>query len=171
MVRPLSRSLENQIAALCNRSAPYRVEPIPVASGAPDSLTTLLDQTHAIGPWRDDQGMLVGTRIPVWSGASNRTIWSSPESNWTFRAWHDSHHILLGAEFDRAGELRVARHACALIHGKPERAILWAELQGQQDYFARYSAYPENQRAFVRDCIVYGIGRTIARGIYHREEV
>lgn len=169
--RPLSRSLESQIRALCARPAPYAIEPVPMESGAPDTLSSLLEQSHALGAWRDSAGALQGSRIPVWSGKSARTIWSTPEANWLFRAWHDSHHILLGAEFDSTGELRVARHACAQISGKPERAILWAELWGQVCYYNAHGAFPENQRAFVRDCIVRGLAPTVASGLYHREQV
>ena len=70
-----------------------------------------------------------------------------------FRAWHDSHHILLGAEFDLAGELRVALYACAQIVGKLERATLWAELWGQVCYYEAHGEFPEDQCSFVRACL------------------
>lgn len=174
--RPLSRSLEAQLVRLCSRAAPYRIEALALETGAPDSLESLLDATSGrvdpesetgAGELRDATGALVGERIPVWSGASERTIWSGPDANALFRAWHDSHHILLGAGFDPAGELRVARHACASIEGTPERAVLWCETWGQVCYFERWHAFPDAQRAFVRDAVRFGLDVTVERGVYH----
>lgn len=174
--KPLSRSLESQLLSLCSQAAPYRIEALAMESGHPTTLPELLESTRGIagqdsgaGTLRDPETRaLIGERIPVWSGASSRSIWSRADINILFRAWHDSHHILLAAEFDAAGELTCARYACSLIHGKPERAILWAEIAGQYWYFERWQAFPWNQRAFVRDCIRFGVERTIALGCYHR---
>lgn len=176
MRKPLSWSLERQIAALCARPAPYRIEALPLEHGAPDSYAALVEATGPRSPIPgagaircERTGALIGERIPVWSGASERTIWSRPSANHLFRAWHDSHHILLCADFSRDGERRAAEYALSLVHGRAERAILWAETEGQQEYCARWGAFPDAQRDFVRDCIVHGIPRTVARGLYHRE--
>ena len=161
---PLSRSLEQQVLALCARPAPYRIEAAPCDPG-PSTFDDLLASVESIRCERT--GALIGQRIQVWSGASDRTIWSSPEMNHLFRAWHDSVHILLDAEFDPRGERRVSEYQCAMIDGAAERAVLWAETEGQQGYRARWGSYPADQRSFVRDCIVYGLATTIDRGIYH----
>ncbi len=175
--RPLSRSLELQVIALCARAAPYRIEALPLWSGAPDSLGSLIEATQGTvrpesetgaGSIRADRfGALLGERIPVWAGASDRTIWSGPSVNYLFRAWHDATHVAACAEFDTAGELRVARIQCAQIEGKPERAILWAETAGQVLYHNAHGAFPTDQRLFVAHAIAHGLERTIARGVYH----
>lgn len=176
--RPLSLSLERQLVALCSRAAPYRIEALALERGAPENLSDMLDATREStlpGELRagsivdPSTGALIGERIPVWSGASERTIWSSPAVNALFRAWHDAQHMLLGADTDPAGELRVARHACERIEGKPERAILWCEVWGQVAYFVRWSAFPDMQRAFVRDAVRFGLDVTVERGVYHVE--
>jgi hypothetical protein len=87
--------------------------------------------------------------------------------NHLFRAWHDSVHILLDAEFDPRGERRVSEYQCAMIDGAAERAVLWAETEGQQGYRARWGSYPADQRSFVAHCIAHGLARSIDRGIYH----
>lgn len=180
--RPLSRSLELQLIALCARQAPYRIEALPIvdARHAPDSLARLLESTAgtvapesesgagAIREHGSPSGALLGERIPVWAGASERTIWSGPRVNYLFRAWHDSVHVAACADFDTAGELETARRQCAQIEGKPERAILWAETAGQVLYHAAHGAFPDDQRRYVLDCIRFGLDRTIARGLYHR---
>lgn len=172
----LSRSLERQVVALCARSAPHRIEALALDRGAPESLEALLDATRGLarpddetpGSIVDASGRLIGERLPVWSGASDRTIWSRPEVNYLFRAWHDSHHILLSAGFDPRGELAVADHADTLIKGRAERAILRAEVWGQVAYHVLHGVFPDDQRGFVRDCIRRGLDETIRSGLYHR---
>jgi hypothetical protein len=175
--RPLSRSLEAQLVALCTRQAPYCIEALP-CSTAPETLDDIAralsapcnqSNAYGYGQLRDDSNRLVGVRVPVWHGGSRSTIWSAPNINYLFRAWHDNAHLALGADIDQLGELRVARHACAQITGKPERAILWAETYGQVLYHVEHGAFPHNQRQFVRDCIRFGVAKTVARGVYHRE--
>jgi hypothetical protein len=54
-----------------------------------------------------------------------------------------------------------------MIDGAAERAVLWAETEGQQGYLARWGSYPSDQRSFVAHCIAHGLARSIDRGIYH----
>jgi hypothetical protein len=166
---PLSQSLENQLVTLCSRKAPYRIEALPMDNGHPENLQELLKATAR--DWRDTNGMLLGQRVPVWSGASDKTIWSSPSVNHLLRAWHDSHHVLLDADMSTAGEKRCAKYACSLITGALERQTLWCELAGQTYYWAEWKAHIDNQRNFVRDCLLHGIAPTVASGLYHNQEV
>lgn len=175
--RSLSASLELQLIQLCRRAAPYRIEALPIlrATDAPGSLAELLDATRGIVAPESESGAgsivahgaLIGERIPVWAGASDRTIWSGPAVNHLFRAWHDATHVAACADFDTAGELETARRQCAMIQGKPERAILWAETAGQVLYHAAHGAFPSDQRRYVVDCIRFGLDVTIGRGVYH----
>lgn len=176
--RALSSSLERQLLALCGERA-REIQALPVDIGAPSCLSELLEQTRGECGRSDEWGTgailgfplkprtYVGLRVPVSTAHSASTIWSGPRVNWLSRAWHDSVHIELGAEFDCDGELRTARVQCSRIWGKPERAIMWAETGGMTLYHAAYGAYPLNQRQFVLDCLRHGVELTIARGVYH----
>ena len=151
-------SLEWQIATDCASRGI-----VPVArEHAPSDLQALRWAVHAL---RIDP---FGTYmfIPVWSGASDRTIWSSPAANWRFRAWHDAQHLELRAEFDPAGERTVARLALRRTLGTYCRRILWAEVWGQIEHFQRFGVFPTDQSAFVRACFVLGHSAALARGPY-----
>jgi len=176
--RALSESLECQLIARCAREGLYRIEALALDADEPQSLADLREATRGechpddtragriYGP--DGPFDIQGERIPVWSGASTRTIWSGPRVNYLFRAWHDSVHLLLGADFDPAGELDVARYQCREIHGSAERALLWIETAGQVQYHAAHGAFPSNQRRFVIDALRFGLETSIGRGLYHR---
>ena len=151
MISQAVASLEARIASLCREAL---IEPRPTTD-APDSLARLQHATEM----RD--GVLL---IPVWTGASDRTIWSGPEANYLFRAWHDSHHLRLGAEFTREGERLVADLALSEVSGVLERALLWAETEGQQEHYARWGEFPGDQRGFDLACLAGGVGRAVGMG-------
>ena len=93
----------------------------------------------------------------VWDGASDKTIFSMPRANHSFRAWHDRAHVMLQAPLNREGEQAVlelqTRELRALFGDTPEAdfaaRVLYAEIRGQFDYEAANGRFPENQRAFV----------------------
>ena len=112
-----------------------------ISAYAPKTLNALVAEFRATGG------------ITVSSLHSERTVFSSPEGNYAFRAWHDWHHIRLNAEFDRAGEIRVywaMRDDMRRMGIECERvlALLECENIGQRDYWERFGAPPDNQRAF-----------------------
>lgn len=102
-------------------------------------------------------GMLVVSALH-----SDRTIFSSPEGNYAFRAWHEQRHLSENAEFDRQGELMV--HSAmrrdleqyfrntgkdyGYIENHRAYALLECENIGQLDYWARYGSPPDDQRTF-----------------------
>lgn len=107
---------------------------------------TLEDATRY---WRDHG------RVAVWSGASDSTIFGDSHVNHAFRAWHDSHHIAQGLEFDRQGEsqtmlaqIRDARF-CGADFPLFAR-LLECEVIGQFD-FAESNGFPINQEQFARE--------------------
>lgn len=113
---------------------------------APDSMDRLRAET-----WRDDAGRL---HVPVWNGASERTIWADVAGNVAFRAWHDSTHLATGLGFDPAAELELARRTVADARARGLSAhacaVLWAETAGQiEHYLAHGETFPDDQRAFV----------------------
>jgi len=98
-----------------------------------------------------------GGRMVVYSGGSQLTIYSDPEVNFAFRAWHDWCHWRGRHDFSHGGE----RAACAMqgdhlitLYGESAQTLRWwrilhAEIIGQRDYFDRHGEFPEDQRAFV----------------------
>lgn len=117
-----------------------------VIDDAPDTLESLTDYIERTG------------RIAVWSGASDRTVFSDPETNYAFRAWHDFHHWRHQLSFDAYGERVVLEHQVADIrtlygHGADADRmveILEAEVLGQLMHEAEHGDFPEDQRAFAQ---------------------
>jgi hypothetical protein len=91
------------------------------------------------------------SRLVVWSGGSDKTIYGAASVNHAFRAWHDSLHIQLGAEFTLDGEIRVAREQARLIGSDKLGDILIAEVKGQAEYFAKHGEFPVDQVKFIVD--------------------
>ena len=166
-VRPLSRSLTLQVAAICARPGIYRVEARPLPTDqAPQTWAQLVAATH---PGRvDSLGVSVQDPVPVWDGASDRTIWGHPDVNALVRAWHDRTHVDRGLTFETGDEIRVAHAQLALIDGTAEYEVLRADTIGQTLYAARWGAFPDDQRAFVVSCIRDGTVPTVFRGGFHR---
>jgi hypothetical protein len=105
---------------------------------------------------------------------SAHTIYSSAQVNYAFRAWHDSLHLELSAEFDAEGELLVARaHEQAIrdaikagAHGLTELdcCALFFEVWGQFRYAQEHDgAFPIDQAAFVGACFAHGMSAAILR--------
>lgn len=88
-------------------------------------------------------------KLVVWAGASENTIYGDARVNWTFRAWYDSLHIKLGADFSLEGEIRVAIEQCRLIDSDFLAQLILAEVIGQAEYFFTHNSFPENQREFI----------------------
>jgi len=101
---------------------------------------------------------------------SDHTIFSRPEGNYAFRAWHEQRHLSENAEFDDAGERRVhaamARDLAEWLAGqKPDfinqmRACILLECEniGQLGYWRAYGSPPDDQRTFA-------LGYLAARGL------
>lgn len=88
--------------------------------------------------------------LVVWSGASENTIYGSPLVNYAFRAWHDSLHKLLGAEFTLDGEIRVAREQARVIGGMYAEIVI-AEVEAQAKHLELLGYFPVDQYAFICD--------------------
>lgn len=102
--------------------------------------------------------MNAGGTMTVWSGGSDNTIYSDPEVNFAFRAWHDWCHWRGRCLFTETGE----RAACAIQQwhilkefGISTTSSAWcrlieAEIVGQTAHFLRHHCFPADQRAFAR---------------------
>ena len=89
--------------------------------------------------------------LVVWSGASDKTIYGDSSVNWAFRAWHDSLHLKLNAEFNEAGEKRVALEQARLIGGDTFGLIIVGEIVGQAEYLSKYGQFPVDQVEFMHN--------------------
>jgi hypothetical protein len=125
------------------------VVPEPVPQGNPDGHAAIVAELRR-------------PTFRVWSGASDGTVHGSRAANYAFRAWHDVHHAIVGADFSPEGERELARYACTLFPGRrmvAVRRILDAEVWGQVAYFVRRRTFPVDQLAFVRAWVVDGPDR------------
>lgn len=104
-----------------------------------------------------------GEPMPVYNGASERTIYSCDQVNFAFRAWHDSLHLLFDKSFSCDDELCIAaKHrdlvtAFGIMRGYPGKEIteaadlIYADVAGQVLYYAKYGEYVTDQALFVRE--------------------
>lgn len=95
--------------------------------------------------------------LEIFPGASDSSIYSEPSVNHAFRAWHDATHIIHGLGFTPADELRVAAIQCAAVACPFDRALVWADVAGQLEYYQQFGDFPIDQRAFVADYARTGI--------------
>ena len=75
--------------------------------------------------------------IPIWTGASEGTIWGGRLANWLFRVWHDSIHCKESVGFGLNGEIDAAIHHMeqARKMGYSElAAVCWLEVAGQASW-------------------------------------
>lgn len=87
--------------------------------------------------------------LVVWAGASESTVWGLARHNWLFRAWHDSLHCKLNAEFTIEGETRVALEQARYASDFMARVLL-AEVIAQKRYFDSHGCFPIDQLSFMR---------------------
>lgn len=98
-----------------------------------------------------------GKTLVVAKEGSDHTIFADPAVNCAFRAWHDWSHWTGNYDFSLYGESAT----CSLMidhlyrfMGVTSETQKWsryliAEIIGQRQYYEKYRAYIENQRAFV----------------------
>lgn len=123
--------------------------------------TRTIDFTPALtapDTWEELQRAKIGSFV-VYAGACDNTLYGVPFGNMQFRAWHDSVHLALNADFtmgtdaQRKGEWHVAREQCRIAEktGTALAHWLWADLRAQEAYFLAHGAFPENQIECVVD--------------------
>ncbi len=96
--------------------------------------------------------------LPVNPFGAEGSIYGDIATNIAFRAWHDTLHLQLDADFGSAGEYVVAleHRRLARAAGLPESDIraLWADTWETFCYAARHNGeFPTNPRAFVAQCL------------------
>jgi len=131
---------------------------LAIANQLPDIVTTdngeSCDTLEKITSYYDRTGKLL-----VWRGESDTTIFSLPDFNYLFRAWHDYHHITKQLPFDTEGESMVATYQAQDIHALalPAHvkhfciALIDCEVNGQIEHYNQTGEFLSNQKAFACD--------------------
>lgn len=93
--------------------------------------------------------------LPVYSGGSDHSIYTSKEGNWAFRFCHDVAHVLLNAGFGPADETKVIKYqgdkvAKQFGKGSIEHRLFMADTLGQVAYYAVHQDFPVDQLAFAK---------------------
>lgn len=91
--------------------------------------------------------------LPIYDGASENTIYTSPYHNHCFRFWHDIAHIQLDLDFSFEGEADVARYHCdrvAMMFGMDslEYKLMHIDTFGQLIYHDKTGKFVDNQLEF-----------------------
>ncbi len=98
-------------------------------------------------------------KVCVWTGASDDTIYSSPDFNHVFRAWHDYHHIKHQFPFTEEGERLTMLEQVKDIEALclPDDVtdyyikLLNFEVMGQVEYHKEKGYFPDNQLQFFNE--------------------
>lgn len=95
----------------------------------------------------------------VWSGASDKTVFTSPQINHAFRFVHDTDHVMLQAELTHEGELKVILPFIREVMrsaGFVSAVLCACDLLGQLWYGTNnHGAFVDDQEAFVKQLYSY----------------
>jgi hypothetical protein len=103
---------------------------------------------------------------------STGTVFGDPTINWLFRAWHDACHLITDGDFSREGEYKAMLEmwrqideypgldntfwpmmgyntVLGVTHREWFKRIVYAEVIGQFDEYAKTGHFPQEQYAFV----------------------
>jgi hypothetical protein len=120
---------------------------------APDTLQSIRE---AFLKSRNDR-----SGFPVYAGASDKTIYLSPEGNWAFRFWHDILHVIHASNTTFEDEVKLGwLHVQAVEKefgkGSLEARIMGWDTVGQSAYHVMMGNFPEDQREFVFNALTRG---------------
>lgn len=140
---PVDQSFDDAVVTMASEALPNGYD---VTDNAPSSFPDFVQHL--------DQGR----RMQVWSGASNFTIYGSPEVNYALRAWHDLCHYTGRHPFTLSGEAEAALLQIRQLEARfPNsssarrwKALILADVVGQSLFHEVQGQFPENQRRFVK---------------------
>jgi len=143
MDQPLDPDLNNAIRTIASRVLPRG---FCASDRAPSTLEELTAHVEA------------NNHFAVWNGASGRSIYGDPATNYAFRAWHDWCHYIGGLPFDMTGEERVCSMQVRQLfieHGNTPLTRYWqkiieAEVIGQNKFAHIHKRFPDDQMGFVQ---------------------
>lgn len=141
MKDPVNPRLNAAVVTLARRLFPLGFD---VLDTSPSTLEDLVASVKETG------------RFPVWSGASDDTIYADREINYAFRAWHDWCHWRYALPFNAEGEREAAyvqvAHLVRLYGGEDDviamAALVLCEVIGQAEAYGSHGKFPDSQRAF-----------------------
>ena len=148
-MEPLSKAFNTAVVTIANRLHPTGYD---IGDPAPSTLQELQDHINTTG------------RMLVWNGASDKTIYACPETNWAWRAWHDWCHYTFDLEFDKDGErtaCEIQKRHIQLTYGPRPQAKLFCnliefEIMSQFEYKEVFGNFPEDQMALA---VALGVGQ------------
>ena len=111
--------------------------------------------------WLESQ--VNGTPLPIFNGASDKVILTTPEANVAYRYWHDVTHLERNRNFTSSHELDMAnfhlwegeRHG--LERGSLPWRLLYADAVGNVLHWAVLHRYVVNQQVFILNVVRYGM--------------
>lgn len=117
------------------------------------------DYAALLTAWR--KAKQTGTFLPVWSGGSDKTVYTSKGANYAFRFWHDALHCMHGLTFNTPDEITIgimqtAEVAAYFGADSIESKIMYADTVMQSQYADKHNGeFPEDQLAFVEMQVLY----------------
>lgn len=94
--------------------------------------------------------------LPVYNGASEKTIFIDSYINVLFRAWHDAIHLEKGFSFQPEDEIKTAfEHVRQLMSIGVDQTVyewLFVDIIGQVYFYKHKNQFVENQIAFTEQC-------------------
>lgn len=114
------------------------------------------DMGSLMAAW--EHSRLTKEALPVWSGASDNTIYTHALGNWAFRFWHDSLHCKHGLNMTVHDEINIGmKHVHDVVEvfgvGSLEGKFMRQDTIFQSLYCDVHGHFPENQLQFVLDSI------------------
>lgn len=118
----------------------------PASSEAPETLEGIYD------------GLRYGMHH-VWSGASDKTVFSTPKMNHVYRTVHDFYHAVFNRDTTPEDEILlwgdIERNTSkALPESQQARLLYWVEHIGQVKHHLEHGDFPDNQVLFTMKKLV-----------------
>lgn len=144
----------------------FIVDAAPLHYAVEDAPSTYDELCDWFGP------LMAGDPIPVYNGGSTHTMYSKPEINHAFRAYHDGIHLIYELGFSLDDEKQVCevqlehmrQHQDEYEFTAEDYAVVVADIVGQAMYYDKHKKYVNDQRRFVASCLERGILATIEQG-------
>ncbi len=143
-MKPLSRAFNVAVVTMANKVCPMGYD--VAADDAPHSLPSLKAHIQKTG------------RMLVWSGASDKTIFACPETNWAFRAWHDWTHYRYNYPITDKGAALAGKRQQSHIRAQFGEglqteffcSLIHFEIIEQLDYKNTFGQFPDDQMALAK---------------------
>jgi hypothetical protein len=88
------------------------------------------------------------TSLVIWSGASDKTIFSDCRVNWAFRALHDTLHLQTRLDFRPETEIYIGRLQASLYDSDLVRELIYSEASLQAEYYLNNGHFIDDQYNF-----------------------